>query len=318
MEVTVRSRVGRPTDIVNADEGAQTQSTHSFDNVANVEYRYNGDDDDWPTVRLTLDDDSTEEFEYATVNLDDTEPEVTATMVRDSTPSIEYQEVTTHECYGVWRESYEDSFGRTRHSHCLFIERDDEPVVLSPHNYRGIDVRYPNGERDVYGSLNRHSNTAQGFLADNEPYNPPHQNEEGVLTLNTTQGELYDVENVRRVQHDLGDDFKFDVTTSSNTIRVDDINDAEGPCYAACVKHQPTVGGGTTVTSIQRAIGLYLDEAKDGEYTLTALGFPTSAGIYRPPQTHSIAALGDIESLHIKLPNGTVQSPAVEELVLVE
>lgn len=292
--------------------------THQIPNAINVEQIRNDDQSEnwrtrwkdkyqYPEIRVTDATGTEHVFDHALVNLDETDPEVDIWMVHDETASNEHAKVTYYKGYGIQSETYTDTFDKERTSYSVFIQtRDGEDVVLSPHGYRGFIVKYPTGVMRTFGDIERHSLSAQRQNEKESPQSHPYATDDGQFTI-TADGDTYaGIVNVTRPEP--GEYILH--SSHGNRIRVSDITDVEGALYTVTARHESSFGHGVTTTSIQRALGVYIEEnpalSPSGEPILRAVGHPDSAAVHKTPSTYRITELQDIESVLVKTPSGNL------------
>lgn len=302
----------------------------TFDNVKNVreeQYRdkpeYNKSTDiydyEYPKVTVEFTNGGEAIISHGLIDLDDTEPEITIRMIEKNSESLGYHQVTEFNCYGFWTNTFIDSFGKERTEYVLLMDNTDNGTVKRYMGCgRGMRVEYPNGSFEYHGKYERFSRRVKAENNHKKATSPPVKGE-NEFTVSTPQGETRAINAKRDMS---GDNLTYRVIDSDgNSLEVDDINDVEGSLYTIVAKHPSTFGDGTTVTTVSRAIGVYTGvsqfDTKDNTY-LYALGNPNAVGgPYKKPSEHRIANLDNIEELLIKLPDGTIQRPNLQSVMLI-
>ena len=293
--------------------------THQIPNAVNIEQQRHEERNDgegyvdgtsweYPSICVTDTDGVEHSFDSAVVNLDETEPDVDIWMVHDETPSNELAKVTYYTGYGIQSRTFTDSLGTEHVSHSVYIQTlEGEDVVFTPHNYRGFVVSYPDGSRETVGEIDRHSATAKRQNKHNPPQSHPIATETGHMTVTADKETYTDVVNVSAAQQAS----KYMLhTRSGNSLTVSEITDVEGALYTVSATHESVFEHGHTTTSVQRAVGAYVESSSDERTAnspiLKVVGHPKSASVYKTPVTHKVAALEDIDTGFVKTPSGDV------------
>lgn len=278
---------------------------HTFTNVYNIE-QHNPDPgtDTYPRI-VIRDSDGEHTFASAIPDVSDTEPRVTVTAIRDITPSDVKARTTTLNAYGFQTETVTDTFGDEVVIHGAYVrDQDGDPAVLHS-NHRGYIVTYPDGTTQHYGDTSRHSRTAQKYIGDTIPHDPPYKTDTGHMTVHADGDTYHGVVNTSRPSVDT---YALH-TVAGNTIHVSEITDVEGALYTVAVRHKDTFGYGKETTTVQNAMGVYVSaEHNVGSHDLAvfAVGHPDSAGVHKTPYLHQLTKVENVENVFVKHPDGTV------------
>lgn len=286
-------------------------AVHDNADLSDYRYKTRREHYKYPTVSLTHSDGSVEDVEYGTVDVSNVEPVVDVTVIADKMCSVERHEVRFYQCYGVWEETYENNFGQDESYYVLYTDSDDgSPTHHSLNDYRGIIATYPNGNKRFFGDIERHSRDSRHRFDIENAYEPPYSTDDGTFQLKTSNGKIRDATNVVRDTPPSDEDGPtFMINRRSNIPRTaEEIYNAMGPTYTACIKHDSRFGSDVTVSTVKRSLGIWVNTTNhlSDSDRVEALGYPMNAGTYKSPQTHYICDVEDVHSVHVKTPAGEV------------